>query len=384
LSGGELQTKDRKAKLVIEEFNGGSNIKQVMKKVWVQMAKLPSELRDYLTIWVIGTILGVTKDVDMIFMRQYNHLRMQVLVLDPALIPSSVDVVIGDNIYELHFRVEPEDMQDAPKPLDMEDDNDEFDKKEEEGAGGGDQGDYMQEDRSLDSVSGRKSGANSNVSHDANQGKKKVQNTAADENFMQMEVSQQENWDSEVQRDETDAYIEDELMGNFEMEGRGDEPVSPEVESPSRKSKRRAQSSDEHYLDRATRIKATHNLDFLKEKGNSPKSLAFFIHYLDEQVVGNLSVVGVSLGSSDNIVSSLVSHIKEIELGRLEGAANRDKISEFFDKEEKKEMENEEVDKLITNSLCCEIMDEVMDLGNAYPKDCKITLKHKLSCLGKK
>jgi hypothetical protein len=47
-------------------------------------------------------------------------------------------------------------------------------------------------------------------------------------------------------------------------------------------------------------------------------------------------------------------------------------------------MENEEVDKLITNSLCCEIMDEVMNLGNAYLKDCKITLKHKLSSLGKK
>jgi hypothetical protein len=93
------------------------------------MSKLPNELRDYLTIWAIGTILGVTKDVDMRFTRQFNRPRMQVLVLDLALIPSSVDVVIGDNVYELHFRVEPEDMQDVPKPLDMEDDSDEFDKK---------------------------------------------------------------------------------------------------------------------------------------------------------------------------------------------------------------------------------------------------------------
>jgi hypothetical protein len=126
---GELQTKDRKAKLVIEELRGGSSIKQVMKKVWVQMTKLPSELRDYLTIWAIGTILGVTKDVDMIFTRQYNRPRMQVLMLDPTLIPTLVDVVIGDNVYELHFRVEPEGMQDVPKPLDMEDDSDEYDKK---------------------------------------------------------------------------------------------------------------------------------------------------------------------------------------------------------------------------------------------------------------
>jgi hypothetical protein len=111
-----------------------------------------------------------------------------------------------------------------------------------------------------------------------------VQNTAADENSMQMEVSHQEKWDSEVQRDETKAYSEDELIGVFQMEGRGDEPESteveqlrelvviPEVESPSRKRKRWAQSGDDHSLDRATRIKAARNLDFSKEKGNRPKS----------------------------------------------------------------------------------------------------------------
>jgi hypothetical protein len=47
-------------------------------------------------------------------------------------------------------------------------------------------------------------------------------------------------------------------------------------------------------------------------------------------------------------------------------------------------MENEEVDKLILNSLGCEIMDEVMDLGNVYLQDCKVTPKHKPSSSGKK
>jgi hypothetical protein len=46
-----------------------------------------------------------------------------------------------------------------------------------------------------------------------------------------------------------------------------------------------------------------------------------------------------------------------------------DKIDNIFDMEEKEEIENEEVDKLILNSLCGEIMEEVMDLGSAYPKD---------------
>jgi hypothetical protein len=48
-------------------------------------------------------------------------------------------------------------------------------------------------------------------------------------------------------------------------------------------------------------------------------------------------------------------------------------IEDIFDVEEKEEMENEEVDKLILNSLCSEIMDEVMDLGSAYPNGCDIT-----------
>jgi hypothetical protein len=53
---GMVQTKDRKVKLVIEEWGGGSNIKQIMRKVWVQVTRLPSELRDFLTIWAVGTI----------------------------------------------------------------------------------------------------------------------------------------------------------------------------------------------------------------------------------------------------------------------------------------------------------------------------------------
>jgi hypothetical protein len=51
--------------MLIEEEAGGSFFKQALKRVWVQMISLPEELRDYPTIWAIGTILGVTKEVDM-------------------------------------------------------------------------------------------------------------------------------------------------------------------------------------------------------------------------------------------------------------------------------------------------------------------------------
>jgi hypothetical protein len=72
---------------------------------------------------------------------------------------------------------------------------------------------------------------------------------------------------------------------------------------------------------------------------------------------------------------SSVSQIKEVEIERLKGIRNKDRISDIFYKEEKEELDKKELDKLFLNFLCCDIMDEVMDLGNAYLLDCKITLK---------
>jgi hypothetical protein len=41
--------------------------KQALMKILLQMTGLPKELVDCPTIWVIGTILGVTKDANMRF-----------------------------------------------------------------------------------------------------------------------------------------------------------------------------------------------------------------------------------------------------------------------------------------------------------------------------
>jgi preprotein translocase subunit SecF len=65
---------------------------------------LPAELSDFLTIWAIGTILGViTRYVDMRFTWEYDRARLQVLLLDLVLIPNSINVVIEESVYELHF-----------------------------------------------------------------------------------------------------------------------------------------------------------------------------------------------------------------------------------------------------------------------------------------
>jgi hypothetical protein len=94
-------------------------------------------------------------------------------------------------------------------------------------------------------------------------------------------------------------------------------------------------------------------------------------------------VVGISLGSNSESISSSVACVKEIEINRLQPVIDDDSISSFFDKEEKEEKEREEVDKLILNSLCNEMIEEVMDLGNAYPLDCNATPRHKPSSSSK-
>jgi hypothetical protein len=62
----------------------------------------------------------VTKDVDMVFTRKHKICRLQVLVLDPNLIPQFVVVVIGNCLYTLQFRVEERVDDNEPEPMDMD------------------------------------------------------------------------------------------------------------------------------------------------------------------------------------------------------------------------------------------------------------------------
>jgi hypothetical protein len=115
-----VQSKFSDAKL---QMGGGGEIDhkvvKVLPKVWVQFDGLSKELCDFLIIWAVGSILGITKDVDMVFTRKYEVCRLQ--VLDPNLIPQFVDVVIGESLYSLWFKVETNG--DGEEPVLMEMDN---------------------------------------------------------------------------------------------------------------------------------------------------------------------------------------------------------------------------------------------------------------------
>jgi len=99
----------------------------------VQFRGLPQELREFPIIWAIGSILGVSRAVDTKFTKKHGRARMKVAVLNPDLIPDFLDVVIGDFVYELQFRVESEITDGEPQVIDMDStiDDDEAPKEKE-------------------------------------------------------------------------------------------------------------------------------------------------------------------------------------------------------------------------------------------------------------
>ena len=117
---GVLHTKFPGTTLRFEESGGGDEIKYAMAKVWVQFTWLPKELCEFVMIWVVSSILGVSNVVDMKFTKEYDICRLQVFVLDPNIIPQFVDVVIGDYFYGLQFSVEENIDENNPVPIEMD------------------------------------------------------------------------------------------------------------------------------------------------------------------------------------------------------------------------------------------------------------------------
>ena len=142
---GPMVTKSFEGKIQFEKSSEEDVYKYEIEKVWVQFRGLPSEFREFPIIWAIASILVVPKSVDIKFTKKFGRSRMRVAVIDSALIPAFVDVVVGEFIYQLHFGVEQEAPEGEPILLDLdskledeepnEDDDPNDDDPKEEGNG---------------------------------------------------------------------------------------------------------------------------------------------------------------------------------------------------------------------------------------------------------
>ena len=131
INWGLMDLKKVKGQIRFEKEVDNEVYKYEMNKVWVQFRGLPKDLWKFSIIWAVGTILGVPCAVDMKFTDKFGRARLKVVVLDPSLIPNLVDVGIGEFIYELQFQVEDELDSDDPIVIDMDAPMDEDPKESE-------------------------------------------------------------------------------------------------------------------------------------------------------------------------------------------------------------------------------------------------------------
>jgi hypothetical protein len=93
-----------------------------------------------------------------------NIVGLQVMVLDPLLIPQFIEVVIGECLFELQFRVEENMDSDSPVHVDMDDlsrgeDKNKSDQLEDVARGGNsapDSGKYVSKGAGNDGNTGKK------------------------------------------------------------------------------------------------------------------------------------------------------------------------------------------------------------------------------------
>jgi hypothetical protein len=75
--------------------------------VWVRVYDIPTPvLDDFLALWALGTLFGKTRDIDMVFTRANDVLRILITCLDPTLIPARMDIRVLDDFYRMRFEVE--------------------------------------------------------------------------------------------------------------------------------------------------------------------------------------------------------------------------------------------------------------------------------------
>ncbi|XP_008678451.1 uncharacterized protein [Zea mays] len=79
---------------------------QMLQKAWINVYGVPFEIRSFLPLWAIGSILGATQKVDLRYTKRMGVCRLMVGVTDVAKIPDAADIVVGEGIYEIFFKVD--------------------------------------------------------------------------------------------------------------------------------------------------------------------------------------------------------------------------------------------------------------------------------------
>lgn len=101
---------DRECSLSFDIWSSLEEPLYMLHEVWVRVSGLPSDIRtDYISLWGIGTLFGMTLDIDMTYTRKNKVLRIKIGCLDHRLIPADSDMFIRRAFFKLRFEVELEE-----------------------------------------------------------------------------------------------------------------------------------------------------------------------------------------------------------------------------------------------------------------------------------
>ncbi|WVZ93689.1 hypothetical protein U9M48_039650 [Paspalum notatum var. saurae] len=261
---GPVEAKSAKARMEISERKNVEEWKYEIPKTWIQFRGLSKELRDFPIIWAIGSIFGVTRNVDMKFTKKFGRSRLMVAVLNPDFVPEFVDVVIGDYVYELQFKVEKGGLDDPPTLINMDSQPEEDGNKDDE-----------MKDAEKDNPVNDKT-PNSTIENNLGNITKGPGGTR-DNSTSAGGHSQSTFSLTPTGLEGTKAWV----VNKFFSEPIVAPAVAPvtgspmaailaeEKTTPTRKSKRSAATADQDSLEKATRLKAKRNLEEPKEGGRT-------------------------------------------------------------------------------------------------------------------
>jgi hypothetical protein len=113
--------------LIFDEWCSSPVDKFKLDEVWVRVSGCPYKLRcDYLALFAVGSLIGITKEVDMEFTRRHGVVRMYVQVTSIDQIPGGTDHIFVGEGYGITFEVEGYNHNVSPE-VDMDEANPEDD-----------------------------------------------------------------------------------------------------------------------------------------------------------------------------------------------------------------------------------------------------------------
>jgi hypothetical protein len=293
---------------------------------------------------------------------------MKVAVLNPDLIPDFVDVVIGDYVYELQFRVE--NMPDGePQVIDMDSiiDGDEAPKEKEP------------ENMDLDGTKIDESPANQAPENKTNTSgvpggqHKKVDTGILAEMDMTTSVAGVDHQKKILVASGSNPVREENSVkpvvlltqtgmtqnGTTHWKGKA---LSAGTVPPVRASKRNVPTSDQDSLEKATKLKARKNMDSASLKGNGiqPQSFNFAD---DSYLLASTGALGISLGVNEQEISASLLSLKDLESRRLAENIALETHNRALDDASTVCSGDENLDLESLNLICADIADDLGDGG---------------------